>query len=131
MLLGSIIGAALGMMHLPIVECMNIFRSTAVDVFYKVKGLAGRAGRMMRFLLKGAKYSSVPFHNALRKVFADLPIRGTGDSSAPEILRVGITATDSLAQLVLFRSYNKPRYNVRQQTEEVENSCFVNRLWQV
>ena len=119
------------MMHLPIVDCMNIFRSTATDVFYKAKGLAGRAGRMMRFLSKGAKYSSVPFHNALRKLFAELPMRGTGDSFAPEILRVGITATDSLARLVLFRSYDGPRYNIREHAEEVANSCFVNRLWQV
>ena len=118
-------------MHLPIVDCINIFRSTAMDVFYKAKGLVGRAGRMIRFFSKGAKYSSVPFHNALRNLFAELPMRGTGDSFAPEIVRVGITATDSRARLVLFRSYNEPRYNVRQQAEEVENSCFVNRLWQV
>ena len=103
--IGSIIAAALGIAKLPVGECIDIFKSTVRDVFSKDEGYLAFWKTLSGVYEKGAQYSHAALHCALQNVFGDMPLRGMGSMTSPELVRVGITTTDLLGQLVLFCSY--------------------------
>lgn len=99
------------MRKLPLETCIAIFLKAAPKIFQKEKGFFGRLTWLLRLIKKGAIYQSTALHRTLRDVCGDMPLRGTGEESVPEIVRVAMTATDQESRLVVLRSYDEVLYS--------------------
>ena len=92
-------------MHWPLEYCINMFSSTATDVFTKKSGMKALVGRWIRLHRVGAKYDKNLFSNILKNRFGDAMMRVVVMKEKQDVVRVVITATTFDSKLYVYRSH--------------------------
>ena len=92
-------------MHWPLEYCIDMFSSTATQVFTKKPGMKARVGRWIRLHRVGAKYDRKLFCNILEKRFGDAMMRAVVMKEKQDFVRVVITATTFDSKLYVYRSH--------------------------
>lgn len=96
---------ALACLKLTTEEAIELFQSTAEKVFFQKKGIVAWFECLIRIILTGARYDQSQFGAILTQLCGSTEIRGMGNTTTPEVVRVVIPVTDSHGSLRLLRSY--------------------------
>jgi hypothetical protein len=92
-------------MQWPLSYCIDMFCSTASEVFVKKRGMKARLKRLLRLHRVGAQYDIAVFCDILKSMFGDTRMREGIVERKQDGVRVAITSTTFDAKLCLYRSY--------------------------
>ncbi|KAJ6125884.1 hypothetical protein N7471_010377 [Penicillium samsonianum] len=126
---GSIISAALGLMQWPLSYCIEVFCSTANDIFGKKSGMIALVRRLLRLHRVGAQYDINVFCNILKDVFGEGLMREGIIEAKQDVVRVAITSTTFDSRLCLFRSYGDVLREA-ESGDHIPQQLFELPLWQ-